>query len=78
MGVEKLFEKIENFFSMDKELQEKEQAKKEKLKKALEQKIESLKEKIQHSDDKSKRKKHKKQVELMKGFLRDLNEQTKG
>jgi putative protein kinase ArgK-like GTPase of G3E family len=72
MGIEKLFKKVEKFFSMDKELQDQEQKRKDKLKEALEEKIKSLKVKINESDNKTKKVEHKKQIELMKGFLKNL------
>ncbi|MCW8837971.1 MAG: hypothetical protein OQJ77_05010 [Thiovulaceae bacterium] len=72
MGIEKLFKKVEKFFAMDKELQNQKQEKKEKLRVALEEKIESLKQKINESDDKIKKQEHKKQIELMRGFLEEL------
>jgi putative protein kinase ArgK-like GTPase of G3E family len=72
MGIEKLFKKVEKFFSMDKELQDQEQKRKEKLKEALEEKIQSLKIKIDESDNKTKKVEHKKKIQLMKGFLKDL------
>ncbi|QFR48414.1 hypothetical protein FJR48_01225 [Sulfurimonas lithotrophica] len=74
MGIEKLFKKVEKFFKMDKDLQEKEYEKKQKLQEALEEKIESLKKKIDESDSQTKKHEHKKQIELMKGFLKELED----
>jgi len=68
MKFEKLFKKIEKFFYTDKENIDKE--KKDKLIVLLEDKIESIKEKIKDSSSKTKKEKLKKQLNALKE-LRD-------
>ena len=55
MKFEKLFKKIENFFSMDEKKQDEER--KAKLLLSLEEKIESIKSKVSKSESKSKKQK---------------------
>ncbi len=74
MNIEKLFKKAEKFFGLEKEIQDKKEQKKEKLKNSFIKKIASLKSKIKKSDSNDKKIELKKQLNVLKSFLKKLGE----
>ena len=75
MRIEKLFRKAEKFFSLDKPVRLENEKKKEKLTKAFEAKIDSLKATIHESKSTEDKEALKKQLTVLMEFLNKLNEQ---
>ncbi len=73
MNIEKLFKKAEKFFVLDKSIQEEKVVKKAKLRCSLEKKIMVLKNKIKKVDNSNEKKVFKKQLSVLKEFLKKLN-----
>ncbi|MEA1955081.1 MAG: hypothetical protein U9N02_01140 [Campylobacterota bacterium] len=72
MKLEKLFKKVEEFFNMDEQEQEKKVNKKQKLNFSLKEKIEAMKKKIKATDNKEKKKKIKDELDVLKQLLKKL------
>ncbi len=72
MKIEKLFKKIENFFSMGKKEQKEKNNKKEKLKLSLEKKISILKDKIDDTSKKNKKDNLQKELKILKKLKNKL------
>ena len=65
MKIEKLFKKIENFFSLDEKEQAQNGEKREKIVSSLDKKIDSMKEKIKECTKKKKKEKLKKELSAL-------------
>lgn len=72
MNIKKLFKNIEEFFTLNDSMKDDKDSKKEKLKNIINKKIVSLKDKRQNADSKNKKKALKKQLNILKGFLKKL------
>jgi len=74
MKIEKLFKKIEAFFSIQDKKHKKREKKKEELIIALEKKISSMKDKIKSLDDGEKIQEIKKELDVLKNIRKKILE----
>jgi hypothetical protein len=73
MKVEKLFNKLESFFDMNKKEQIEQKDKKEKLSNLLNEKIDNKKKKIKDCTNKEKKHKFKIELEMLRKLLKKYN-----
>lgn len=71
MKIEELFEKAERFFGMGKDEQKKNGTERKELIFLLEEKIDSMKDKIKECDDNEKKEELKKEVEVLGQLKKD-------
>lgn len=72
MKIKELLEKAERFFELKKSEQEEKEKKREKLKLFFRKKFASLKNKIREADSRSEKKALKKQLNMLKKYLKKL------
>jgi len=77
MKIEELFEKAEKFFGMEKDEQKKNGEKRNELMLLLEEKINSMKEKIKECEDEEKKEELKKKTEVLQQLKKDCEIETK-
>ena len=77
MKIEELFEKAEKFFGMQKDEQKKNGEKRNELILLLEEKINSMKEKIKECEDEEKKDELKKETEVLQQLKKDCETETK-
>ena len=76
MKIEELFEKAEKFFVMEKEEQNQNADKRKELILLLEEKINSMKDKIKECEDEEKRAELKKETEVLQQLKKDCEVDT--
>lgn len=76
MSPNKLLKKIKKFFSQEQTREEKREQTRAKLEARFKEKLLSLKGKIQKTKDLDKKAKFKKQIEVLKDFLKKLEDRS--